>query len=97
MLSLPRAQVQSLVKELRSYKLHGQAKNEKTKLLFKKIKNLSHVWDLPPSRTKLGKGERKKSPSCLLVNALKRLCGEFYHPCATSKWKGLKFSLSRRE
>ena len=75
----------------------ARPKTKKQGYFFLKIKNLSQVWDLPASRTKLGRGERKKSPSCLPVTASKWLCGEFYHPWATSNWKGLKFILARGE
>ena len=70
---------------------------KKRSYFFKIIKNLSQAWGPPTSRTKLGRGERKRSPSSLLVTASKWLCGEFYHPWATSNWKGLKFNLSKRE
>jgi len=43
----------------------ARPKTKKQGYFFKKIKNLSQVWDLPASRTKLGRGERKVLAACL--------------------------------
>ena len=51
------AEVQSLVRELRSYMYRMQPKNEKKFFFFKKC-NVSHMWNLKFSSTNIKKVKR---------------------------------------